>query len=54
MNLFHKLMNIKSKAVWHTIMKNRADIWLNAIINILVRSALGASAGKGTNKIIVV
>ena len=53
MNLFHKLMNIKTEAVWHTIMKERADVWLNAIINILVRSALNASAGKGTNEIIV-
>ena len=54
MNLFHKLTNIKSEAVWHTIMKNRADVRLNAIMNILVWSALNASAGKGTNEIIVV
>ena len=53
MNLFHKLMNIKSDAVWHMIMKEQADVWLNGIINILVRSALNASAGKGTNEIIV-
>ena len=51
MDLFHKLSNIKSDAVWHTIAKERADIRLNAIVNILVRSALDASAGKQASEI---
>ena len=46
MNLFHKLSSIKVDSVWHTIENEKSDIKLNAIINILVRSALDASAGK--------
>ena len=36
MTLFHKIVNIKSNAVWHTIQREKVDIRLNAIINILV------------------
>ena len=46
MELFHKLSKIISDTVWHTIAPERADICLIAIKNILVRSALDASAGK--------
>ena len=46
MDLFHKLSSIKVDSVWHTIENEKADIKLNAIVNILVRSALDASAGK--------
>ena len=51
MTLFHKIVNIKSNAIWHTIQREKADIRLNAIINILVRSALDASAGKLTREV---
>ena len=42
--LFHKLVNTKIKAIWKDIGDQRADLPLNSIISILVRSALDASA----------
>ena len=42
--LFHKLVKTKTKAIWPDIGKQKADLRLNSLITILVRSALDASA----------
>ena len=43
-DLFHKLVIIKTEAIWDDRGNQRADLKLNSLKTILVRSALYASA----------
>ena len=43
-SLYHKLVKTKTSAIWEDIRKQKADLRLNSIISILVRSALDSSA----------